>query len=185
MSMSTDNPLWLTFDLEMNQPSNKIIQIGACIGNIHTGEILKEYSFFINPGEQITPYITQLTGVTQEMVESSPHSVESAWMAIEPDLRSLNVNYSPITWGGGDLRTLRQQLPERTAEQLPYRIGRREMDVKTLVQFRAIYQNKHLQGGLAKQMVRDGLHFKGTKHDALDDAKNTFWYAVYLARVFR
>ena len=31
------------------------------------------------------------------------------------------------------------------------------------------------QSGLAKSMVRLGLKFEGTKHNAMDDATNTFY----------
>lgn len=40
-------------DLELNQPSGKIIQIGACKGNIETGEVISSFSCFVDPQEPL------------------------------------------------------------------------------------------------------------------------------------
>jgi len=62
--------IFTSLDLEMAQPSKKIIQIGAVVGNIVTGEILEKLSIIVNPKEQLTEFIINLTGITQEDVNN-------------------------------------------------------------------------------------------------------------------
>ena len=59
-------------DLEMNNPTEnkEIIQIGTCIGNVNTGEVLSKKSYMIKTIEPLTEYITKLTNITQEMVNN-------------------------------------------------------------------------------------------------------------------
>ncbi|WP_312108553.1 ATP-dependent DNA helicase DinG [Brevibacillus reuszeri] len=49
---------------------DSIIQIGAVA--IDDGQITDSFSTMINPGQAITPFITQLTGITDEMVADAP-----------------------------------------------------------------------------------------------------------------
>lgn len=59
-------------DLEMNQPSHSIIQIGAVCYDTRQDKVRAVFSSNVRPGdEQISPYITELTGITQEMVDVS------------------------------------------------------------------------------------------------------------------
>ncbi len=71
-------PLRLTtfvvLDLETSGGSPKagagITEIGAV--KVRGGEILGKFQSFVNPGTSIPPFITDLTGITDEMVFSSP-----------------------------------------------------------------------------------------------------------------
>ncbi|MCG6197416.1 hypothetical protein H1215_09550, partial [Anoxybacillus sp. LAT_38] len=49
---------------------DSIIQIGAVA--IDDGQITESYSTLINPGQPIPPFITQLTGITDDMVADAP-----------------------------------------------------------------------------------------------------------------
>lgn len=170
-------------DLEMNQPSGKICQIGAVIGDSTTGEIEQRLRIYVNPGEPIAPYITDLCGITQEQIDSNGISLQDAYI----QLRDWHLKHSefmnPITWGGADSEELRQQLnnPEDS-----WCFGRRWIDAKTLVVSQMIAkENKVYSGGLASAMKRFGLKFQGRKHDAQDDAENTFkiyHHMLYLMR---
>ena len=40
-------------DLELNQPSGKIVQIGAVIGDTQTGEIVDRIRIYVNPANQL------------------------------------------------------------------------------------------------------------------------------------
>ncbi|MBP1933405.1 ATP-dependent DNA helicase DinG [Ammoniphilus resinae] len=61
---------------------DQIIQVGAVL--IENKQIVSEYSTLVNPGVKIPPFIQQLTGITNEMVQQAPF-VED----ILPDLLSL------------------------------------------------------------------------------------------------
>ena len=63
----------IAVDLEMNQPSRKIIQIGAICFEPDTGKIVAKFHMFVNPGEPISPEIIELTHITDEMVNFAPN----------------------------------------------------------------------------------------------------------------
>jgi inhibitor of KinA sporulation pathway (predicted exonuclease) len=56
--------------------------------------------------------------------------------------------------------------------------GRRWIDTKTVYVTRRLALGLPYQGGLARSMTKLGLAFEGRKHDALDDAINT-WRMYY------
>ncbi len=164
------NKNFISLDLELNQPSGTIIQVGCVVGNLETGEILEEYSKCIKIDEIINDRIIKLTGIKQNDVDNGIKLYE-AYI----DLKNLHNKYecfrNAITWGGGDCRALRNAL---NLDDEMFLFGRREIDAKTLyVSYRFANNLKH-QGGLARAMGQLGLQFKGKKHCAVDDARNTF-----------
>lgn len=169
---------FLSLDLEMNQPSGKIIQVGAVVGNLRTGEIIDDLSVIVNPHETLNPFIIQLTGITPEMVTHGATLTE-AYEHLTHMYKSHGCFTNPITWGGGDSLDLKQQLGD-SATNWPF--GRRWLDVKTIFQFHQLARGQKLQAGLAKALTRVGLAFKGRKHDARDDARNTFLLAHHLLK---
>ncbi len=161
----------LSFDLELNQAPTgaKIIEIGACVGDILTGEILESYSAFVNPEEKLVDHIILLTSITQQQVDAAG-TLLAAYQGMEALAARHACQRMPIVWGGGDGATLRKELPPET----PWSFGRRELDVKAVFQAYEMAVGEKVQAGLAKAMTRLGLAFKGRKHRAIDDANNTF-----------
>jgi inhibitor of KinA sporulation pathway (predicted exonuclease) len=164
--------LYVSLDLEFNQPSQRIIQIGATLGDIHTGARLGRFSVFVNPGEPLAPEIADLCGIAPGVLETAGDLSEAYgqlqhWLKPFKDERRLN----PLTWGGGDSESLRQALG---LEDERWLFGRRWVDVKTVYVAYQDTQGSQTTGGLATSMKRLGLHFDGRKHDAADDAWNTF-----------
>lgn len=160
------NPRFFCFDLEMNQPSKKIIQIGGLIGRLDTGEIIKTFNYYINPHETIHPFITELTGITQDIVDSGIELIDAV-REIEQEVIRLKACKSPIVWGNGDLKHLQYQSGL-------FRSVRREIDIKTIYQWGCLKHNKSMKGGLASAIKAQGNVFVGKEHNALDDAINTF-----------
>lgn len=170
------NPIevFTSIDLEMNQPSKKIIQIGACVGNITTGKILDKLSIFVNPNESLNPEIIKLTGITQDDVDGGT-TLLNAYEALKRFHKEHNSFINPITWGGGDSNELRDQLlSENPDVNLEWCFGRRWIDTKTLFVSHRFANRQPIQGGLAKSMLKVGLRFQGRKHNATDDSVNTF-----------
>lgn len=168
---------YLALDLEMSQPSGKIIQIGAVVGDIVTGQVIERFSAIVNPNEELSEYIITLTGITQEQVDRGV-SLFDAYH----DLKALHLKHdafiNPITWGGGDSAVLREQLCQISNNvwsiEDKWCFGRRWIDAKTLFVSWRIANGSEIQGGLSKAMVKVGLTFEGRKHDAGNDALNTF-----------
>lgn len=173
--MSKDN--FVVLDLEMNQPSNKIISVGAYIVDVKTKMIHSRFERYIKIDEQLNPYITQLTGITQEMVDNGVNIKDAAW-----ELKELMTKYdcfiNPVTWGGGDSELL-------TKQSETFLFGRRWIDVKTLHVSLMISKGQHVQGGLSKVLTRYGMKFKGKKHNAADDAYNTARLFLHLLNHFQ
>lgn len=65
---------FVVVDLETNGNSprkgDRIIQFAAVV--IENGKIVEEYSSLLNPLQPISPFIEELTGITDEMVETAP-----------------------------------------------------------------------------------------------------------------
>ncbi len=64
---------FLVFDIEttgFSYKNNKIIEIGAA--RVRDGEIIDKFSSFVNPETKIPQKITELTGITNEMVKEAP-----------------------------------------------------------------------------------------------------------------
>ena len=69
---------YVVFDLEttgFNPHHNEIIEIGAT--KIEAGEITSSYQTFVNPNGEVPARITELTGITNEMVADAPSLQEA------------------------------------------------------------------------------------------------------------
>lgn len=171
-------------DLEHNQPSGKIVQIGAVIGDTQTGVIHQRLRIYINPGEPIAPFITDLCGITQAQIDQNGISLKEGYKLLRQFHLQHSAFMNPVTWGGGDSQTIYDQLDEESRNDWCF--GRRWIDAKTLAVARMMArEDKILSGGLSSSMKRFGLKFTGRKHDAQDDAENTFkiyHHMLYLMR---
>jgi len=176
--------LIVALDLELNQPSGRVVQIGAVLGNLRAGKVVSQFDVKVNPGEPFSLRIAELTGISPHEIESARGLAEAgqalaAWLAPRDSVRLLN----PLTWGGGDTETLRSQLGVESERWI---FGRRWIDVKTLYVAWRMAQGKDISGGLARAMTKLGLSFRGRKHDALDDSLNTFrMYRALLAEFMK
>jgi inhibitor of KinA sporulation pathway (predicted exonuclease) len=174
---------FLSLDLESNQPSGTIIQVGACVGNLKSGEILEEYSAFIHTDEILSDFIIKLTSIKQKDVNNGI-SLVKAYECLISMFEKWNCQNRGcvLTWGGSDTQDLKNQLGLKDYNKKPepntWYFGRRWIDVKTIfVAYQCANDKKH-QAGLSKALTKVGLQFKGRKHNAKFDAINTF-------RIFR
>lgn len=189
MSNNKDNvqkpiEIFTSLDLEMNQPSGKIISIGAVVGNITTGQIFDKLHVFINPHEHINPFITNLTKITQEDVDSGL-TLEEAYHKLKKMHENYGAFLNAICWGGGDSQELIKQLKQENPHFEGWCFGRRWIDVKTLFISYRLANLHQIQGGLARSMTKFGLSFQGQKHNARDDAENTFRFYCKLLQYLK
>jgi inhibitor of KinA sporulation pathway (predicted exonuclease) len=180
------NPIevFTSLDLEMNQPSRRIIQIGACVGNVTTGQIFEKLRVYVNPLEHLNPAITELCKISQQQVDSGL-SLEEAYRKLQKMHENYSAFVNPITWGGGDSQELLTQLQQDNPHFEGWCFGRRWIDTKTLFVSWRFARKEPIQGGLARSMVKLSLKFEGKKHDAQDDAVNTFRMYCAMLKKFR
>lgn len=162
---------FLSIDLELNQPSGRLIQVGVALGSIEQPEsdwLVRQW--LIDPGEPIAPAIQELTGITDDAIQQA--SVPLSAVARELGERLAAPHFvNPITWGGGDMPALLAAFADEQVE-FPH-FGRRWLDVKTLHIAHRLALGKSATGGLASVMGQYGLQFKGKAHRADVDAFNT------------
>lgn len=159
----------IVVDLELNQPSNKIIQIGAVLLNARSGKIIDYFSVFVNPEELLSDFIVKLTGITQQQVDSGMSIHEG--LSVFWDFVRLNTPTLVAAWGS-DVRFLRRESANIGLSSLPKKI--RELDIKAMFQvIKCGFPSRKVRGGLADTLHMFGFEFDGRPHNALDDARNT------------
>jgi DNA polymerase III epsilon subunit-like protein len=71
---------YFSLDLELNNLNNgttpKIIQVGVSIGSPVRPDDIKTFSWYLDPEEEITPFITKLTGIDNEIIKEKSVSHE-------------------------------------------------------------------------------------------------------------
>jgi ATP-dependent DNA helicase DinG len=183
------NPLrdqnYFSLDLELNSKNDgttpRIIQVGVAWGSPIRPEEIETYSWYLDPEEPITPFITQLTGITDEIIKEKavPHDKLAEELGMLVSWEKCFVN--PVVWGGGgegnDATELKDEFRERGINFLYF--GRRVIDVKTLYVFNQMVLGKTPSGGLRKSMISYGLDFIGQSHNAEYDALNTLRFFFY------
>ena len=177
----------MVLDCEMNQPSRKIIQIGAAIYDVRNASCYGTLETYVDPGEPITTEITELTGITDRDVNGAPNIIEAYGMLKTFHRKFPSTFMNPLVWGSG-VRNDSIAIYEEYLKRMPRYgnvqcdeknfMGYRVLDAKTLFQSLMLFEGGSYSGGLSDCMKEIGLKFEGDKHRALTDARNTFtiWY---------
>lgn len=184
---------YFSLDLELNSKRDgttpRIIQVGVSIGSPVRPDDIKTFSWYLNPEEPITEFITQLTGITDEIIETQSVSHKIVAQELGDLIKVNNCFVNPVVWGGGgegnDATELKDEFNQRNID-FPF-FGRRVIDVKTFYVFNQIVNGKSPSGGLRKSMISYGLDFIGESHRADVDAMNTlrfFFYFLERQKVF-
>ena len=159
----TDAPIngrYIIFDLEttgLSAATERIIEIGAV--QVENGEILESFDLFVDPEKAITPEITRLTSITNEMVAGAPKEAE----ALEQFFRFCDGCDILVAHNADfDMGFLRAAIRRCGREEDPVQID-------TLVMARAMYPElkKHKLDTIAERLGVTQKHH----HRADDDAR--------------
>lgn len=161
---------YLALDLELNQPSGKIIEIGVVIGN-RTDGVIDEMSWLIDPIESIDESIVELTGINDDLIVERGVSLGYAAAELSAMIVKHSCFVNPVQWGHGDAELLKSEL-RLAGIDFPH-FGRRTIDVKTICTFLSKAVGRKPNGGLKSHVERYGLVFLGQAHRACFDARAT------------
>ena len=159
----TDAPIngrYIIFDLEttgLSAATERIIEIGAV--KVENGEISESFDLFVDPEKTITPEITRLTSITNEMVAGAPKEAE----ALEQFFRFCDGCDILVAHNADfDMGFLRAAIRRCGREEDPVQID-------TLVMARAMYPElkKHKLDTIAERLGVTQKHH----HRADDDAR--------------
>lgn len=143
--------------------TREIIEVGLTALNLTTGERRRAPRMLVRPTRsQVSPFCTQLTGITAGQLRSAPTFEELA-----PELRRLDaLSGTWGSWGNFDRRLLSEQ-----AEQLGLLpvMNRQHINLKTTYAGRL-----HLRRapGMMAALEREGIRHEGTHHRGDDDSWN-------------
>jgi DNA polymerase III alpha subunit (gram-positive type) len=169
-----DTQRYVALDLEYNQPSGTVIQVGVAIGSAAQSQheyVVRRWDLKVD--EPISEFITKLTGITDEDCRAGVALAQCA-QELGKLLIEHEVFVNPVTWGGGDSVDLLRAFAQAQVEF--HHFGRRWIDVKTwttLLSLARTQSAKIQHGGLSKAMARYKLQFVGKAHRADVDAFNT------------
>ncbi len=175
------NTMVVVIDLECNQPSNTIIELGYVIGDLATGKVKRKKSIIINPKEELSEIIIELTGISQKRADQGT-TLQYAYDEFLKDVAQTKALTIIHQWGIWDAQLLKNQLNNPEAWQF----GRRWIDIKALAQASAIINEQPPVGGLSRICSRFGLHVDKRKaHSGSYDADMTFQLYVKLAGMLK
>ncbi len=172
--MQIPNNYYLIVDLEATCSNDgavprhemEIIEIGAVIESSRTLEIESEFQTFVRPVRhpRLTAFCTELTGISQQEVAEVPLfpqalAVMQQWMHGFTDALF-------CSWGEYDRKQFLQDCAYHGIAY-PFRSGHFNLKAEFA---RTLNLRKKL--GIGEALRRVGLHFEGSPHRGLDDARN-------------
>lgn len=165
---------WLVIDLEATccddvrfpRSEMEIIEVGAVIADAGSLQPVDEFQTFVRPVRHstLTEFCVELTGITQEEVDTAPAFDEVMrmlveWMSNYPDAVF-------CSWGDYDHRQFQRDCRFHSVE---WPFGPRHVNLKK--RFSSRYGLKRGEG-LKEALQKHGLSFEGRPHRGIDDARN-------------
>jgi DNA polymerase-3 subunit epsilon/ATP-dependent DNA helicase DinG len=146
----------VSLDLEttgLDNARDAILEIGVV--KFRGDEVVEEWQALIDPGRSIPPNITQLTGITDEMVRSDGIPLHRAFREVNDIVGDLPVVGHSVNFDLGFMRAHRQLATNRP------------VDTFELASILVPHAGRYSLGSLAKEL---GIELPAT-HRALDDAR--------------
>jgi len=165
---------YLVIDLEATTSNDgtlprdemETIEIGAVLVRAITLAVEAEFQSFVRPVRHptLTPFCTQLTGITQGMLADAPEFPE----ALESLRQAMLVGRWGVIWGSWGLFDDTQLRRDCAFHDVTYPMPE-HMNLKNVF---SAAQGRRKRYGMSKALRLCGLPLEGAHHRALDDAKN-------------
>jgi len=147
---------------EQDVITSEIIEIGVCVLDALTGEIRKPQGIIVKPRHsKISPFCTELTSITQEMVDEG--------VSFEKAIKMLRMEYGTTKrmmggYGNYDQKMLATEC-DRHGIKPPFHPTYLNISAMATLKLKA---GKKL--GLKNSVDLFGLQFEGRQHRGVDDA---------------
>ena len=142
-----------------------IIEIGICLLDVQSGEITNNKGILVKPERSaISPFCTELTTITPEMVAKDGISFKEACSVLRKEYLSQKRVWA--SFGAYDLKQFQRQC---TAMGAGFPFGPSHINVKTLF---ALKNKLGHEEGMAGALKILDIPLKGTHHRGVDDAFN-------------
>ena len=144
---------------------NEIIEIGICVLDTTTGMISKNDGILIKPERsEISPFCTELTTITQELIDNEGISFEAACDKLREDYNAHY--YTWASYGAYDLNMMKNQCK---IKGIDYPLSQEHINVKTLFsETKGLRRKVGMKGALNILEIP----LEGTHHRGIDDANN-------------
>jgi inhibitor of KinA sporulation pathway (predicted exonuclease) len=155
---------------ERNSPiprgmKNEIIEIGICLLDLHTGEISKNRGIIVTPeNSEVSDFCTQLTTITQEMVNVEGISLFEACEILKNEYKSDQRAWA--SFGQYDQKQFQTQCRDY---KIQYPFSPSHLNVKTMFALDNLLNREIGMEGALKHLK---IPLDGTHHRGVDDAKN-------------
>lgn len=153
-------------DGDYQREHTEIIEIGICKYVVATGAIEEKRSYYVQPTRsEISPYCTELTGITPERVAAEGTTLAEALRLIKKDYAAAVRVHAG--WGDWDRRMI---LRECARHDIKPRFNPTYWNIKSLA---AAKLRAHRGINLYDALEAAGETFEGKLHCGADDAYNT------------
>ncbi|GAA3510517.1 3'-5' exonuclease [Aquimarina addita] len=144
---------------------NEIIEIGICILDTKTGEISKKQGILIKPEwSQVSPFCTELTTITPELLDTEGISFEEACKILRTTYNGYEHTWA--SYGQYDLNMMKKQC---TYRNISYPLSQDHINVKELfASTKGLKRKVGMNGALGIL----NIPLEGTHHRGVDDANN-------------
>lgn len=165
---------WQGFDAPEGQ-ENEIIEIGICLLDPNAAAVTDKRSILVKPEKSIvSEFCTQLTTITQEMVDTQGIAFAEACHILETQYDTRNRLWA--SWGSFDYNMFRKQCKKRGVR---YPFSKKYSNLK-----RVFMDSYGKRLGLAHALSTTGIEQTGTAHRGDDDAYNTAQLLNYLLQTY-
>lgn len=158
---------WESNKAKPAEEENEIIEVGWALLDVPSNALVRTGTIVVKPiRSRVSAFCTQLTTITQEMVETEGVTLKEAFDFLVEELGSKSVSWA--SYGEYDKNMVRRQCG---VFGLQYPFGETHTNVKTM--FKELYKGHRGNYGMATayQAVM-GRPIEGTHHRGGDDAKN-------------
>lgn len=154
---------------------SEIIEIGVCIINLETLAIEDNEGILVLPQKSaVNQFCTDLTTITQEMLEKSGISFKKACTTLRDKYDSNNRVW--MSWGDYDRRQFERQCRQ---SDIRYPFGPTHINMKNLF---AINMRLSREVGMDAALKMLKMELDGTHHRGVDDARNIAQIACKVLR---